>query len=83
MVYGICFHLRFTDNNSTSTSTFIKLKQLVTLYSLAKNSLAVDQNGAPFYDVIVNMGLIQLPGIEDYWKTTWTAHIPFFQGLSQ
>ena len=24
------------------------------------------------------MGLINLPGIPDYWKTTWESHIPFF-----
>ena len=31
-----------------------------------------------FFGVIVNMGLIQLPNVEAYWKTSWTAHIPFF-----
>ena len=31
-----------------------------------------------FFGVIINMGLIQLPNLEAYWKTSWTAHIPFF-----
>ena len=31
-----------------------------------------------FFGVIINMGIIQLPNLEDYWKTGWTAHIPFF-----
>ena len=24
------------------------------------------------------MGLIDLPKIEDYWKTSWETHVPFF-----
>ena len=31
-----------------------------------------------FFGVIINMGLIQLSNLEAYWKTSWTANIPFF-----
>ena len=31
-----------------------------------------------FLSIIFNMGLITLPQIEDYWKTTWIAEVPFF-----
>ena len=31
-----------------------------------------------FLSIIFNMGLISLPKIKDYWKTTWIAEMPFF-----
>lgn len=31
-----------------------------------------------FLALILNMGIIQLPEIEDYWKTSWTSEIPFY-----
>ena len=31
-----------------------------------------------FLTVILNMGLIHVPEIEDYWKTCWTSEIGFF-----
>ena len=35
-----------------------------------------DFNG--FLAIILNMGIVRLPEIEDYWKTTWESQIPFF-----
>ena len=32
-----------------------------------------------FLAIILNMGLIELPHIEDYWKTSWETEIPFFR----
>ena len=31
-----------------------------------------------FLAIILNMGLIELPQIEDYWKTSWVTEVPFF-----
>ena len=31
-----------------------------------------------FLALLLNMGIIQLPDIEDYWKTSWVCQIPFF-----
>jgi len=27
------------------------------------------------------MGIIRLPELEDYWKTSWVVVIPFFSGV--
>ena len=32
-----------------------------------------------FLAIILNMGLIELPHIEDYWKTSWETEVPFFR----
>ena len=31
-----------------------------------------------FLAIIINMGIINLPKIPDYWKTSWESNIPFF-----
>jgi len=31
-----------------------------------------------FLAIVFNMGIIRLPELEDYWKTSWVAAIPFF-----
>ncbi len=31
-----------------------------------------------FLAIVFNMGIIKLPELEDYWKTSWVAEIPFF-----
>jgi len=31
-----------------------------------------------FLAIIFNMGIIRLPELEDYWKTSWVAEVPFF-----
>ena len=31
-----------------------------------------------FLALLLNMGIIQLPDIENYWKTSWVCQIPFF-----
>ena len=31
-----------------------------------------------FLAIMLNMGIIRLPELEDYWKTSWVAVIPFF-----
>jgi len=31
-----------------------------------------------FLAIIFNMGMIRLPELEAYWKTSWVAEIPFF-----
>ena len=31
--------------------------------------------------VILNMGLIVLPTLQDYWSTAWTTQVPFFSSL--
>ena len=31
-----------------------------------------------FLAIIVNMGLISMPQIQDYWSTSWTCQLPFF-----
>jgi len=32
-----------------------------------------------FHAVVLNMGIIKVPEIEDYWKTSWISEIPFFR----
>ena len=32
-----------------------------------------------FLAIILNMDLIELPHIEDYWKTSWETEVPFFR----
>ena len=34
-----------------------------------------------FFAAILNMGIIQLPNLESYWKTSWSGNIPFFGSL--
>ena len=34
-----------------------------------------------FIAVIINMGIIQLPDIESYWKTSWVCQVPFFRDI--
>jgi len=31
-----------------------------------------------FLAIVINMGIISVPAIEDYWKTSWIAEVPFF-----
>jgi len=31
-----------------------------------------------FLAIVINMGIISVPAIEDYWKTSWVAEVPFF-----
>ena len=31
-----------------------------------------------FFAMILNMGLIELPTLQDYWSTAWTTRVPFF-----
>ena len=31
-----------------------------------------------FISIILNMGLIQMPEIENYWSTSWLNEVPFF-----
>ena len=31
--------------------------------------------------VVVNMGIIQVPELEMYWKTAWESNIPFFHDV--
>ena len=31
-----------------------------------------------FLAIIINMGVITVPTLEDYWKTSWLSHIPVF-----
>ena len=32
-----------------------------------------------FLGIIINMGIINVPEISDYWKVAWESNIPFFQ----
>ena len=34
-----------------------------------------------FLAIILNMGLINLPNIQDYWSTAWTSQVPFFSSI--
>ena len=31
-----------------------------------------------FLAIVINMGIISVPAIENYWKTSWIAEVPFF-----
>ena len=31
-----------------------------------------------FLSIVINMGIIKLPDLEAYWKTTWVTEMPFF-----
>ena len=31
-----------------------------------------------FLGIILNMGLVDMPEIQDYWSTNWITHVPFF-----
>ena len=34
-----------------------------------------------FLAIILNMGIIELPDIESYWKTSWSCRVPFFSQI--
>ena len=34
-----------------------------------------------FVAIVLNMGLIHLPELEDYWKTSWVCEVPFFSRI--
>lgn len=34
-----------------------------------------------FLAITLNMGIIQLPDIESYWKTSWVCQVPFFRNV--
>ena len=34
-----------------------------------------------FIALILNMGIIHLPDIESYWKTSWVCQVPFFRDI--
>ena len=34
-----------------------------------------------FLAITLNMGIIELPEIEDYWKTSWSSEVPFFTSV--
>ncbi|CAI8020863.1 PiggyBac transposable element-derived protein 4 [Geodia barretti] len=34
-----------------------------------------------FLAIVLNMGIIKVPEIEDYWKTSWVSQIPFFSRI--
>ena len=34
-----------------------------------------------FFSAVINMGIIKLPDIESYWKTSWVSEVPFFRML--
>ena len=34
-----------------------------------------------FISIILNMGLINLPRIQDYWSKAWTGQVPFFSSI--
>ena len=34
-----------------------------------------------FLAIVLNMGLLQQPEIEDYWSTAWSNNVPFFSSL--
>ena len=36
-----------------------------------------------FLSIVLNMGLIELPQIEDYWKTSWVSEVPFFSRVDR
>ena len=31
-----------------------------------------------FLGIILNMGLIDMPELQDYWSSSWSSHVPFF-----
>ena len=31
-----------------------------------------------FLAIIINMGLIDIPKLADYWKTSWESYVPYF-----
>ena len=34
-----------------------------------------------FLAIVINMGIITVPSLEDYWKTSWLTQIPFFSRM--
>ena len=34
-----------------------------------------------FLAIIMNMGLIEVPCLQDYWSRTWPSHVPFFSSV--
>ena len=34
-----------------------------------------------FLSAVINMGIIKLPDLESYWKTSWVSEVPFFGTL--
>ena len=31
-----------------------------------------------FLAIVINMGIVSVPAVEDYWKTSWISEVPFF-----
>ena len=34
-----------------------------------------------FFSIILNMGLVEMPHLQDYWSTSWVSEVPFFGKL--
>ena len=34
-----------------------------------------------FFGMVLNMGLIDMPEIQDYWSTAWSCQVPFFSNV--
>ena len=83
-----CFNLFFTSAmwqflvNRTSEYATFKLPQYTKQCSLYRNWKPVTVNEMKaFVGVILNMGLIQLQNIQDYWLTDFVSTIPFFKQI--
>ena len=83
-----CFGLLFTSKiwdylvNNTNKYAQHKLSQYTKTHSRYKKWKPVTTNEMKaFVGVILNMGIIQLQNLQDYWSTNPTSSIPFFRSV--
>ena len=82
------FTLLFTSTicdylfNKTNEYAQHKLSQHTKTHSQYKKRKPVTTNEMKaFVGVILNMGIIQLQNLQDYWSTNPTSNIPFFRSV--
>ena len=62
----VCFREDFTVGYSGNHQATFPFPEMDT----------IDNSG--FLAITLNMGIVKVPEIKDYWKTSWESHIPFF-----
>ena len=61
--------------------TLVRLDQLPPRSRLRKWKDVSKLEMKGFLAAVMNMGIIKLPDLESYWKTSWISEIPFFRKL--
>jgi hypothetical protein len=73
------FVQEFVDETNTYANNSIASRQLSprSVWSTWKD-VTVTEFWCFLATVIINMGIIELPNMKDYWSQEWSYHVPFF-----